>query len=74
VIDRFSEDIDLTLSKEYIGITEDIDPANAPGTKQRDKRWVQFNKLYEDKIHNVIQPLLLDVFKQELSNYFDESE
>lgn len=74
VIDRFSEDIDLTLSKEYIGITEDIDPANAPGRNQRDKRWPQFDKLYEEKIYNVIHPLLLGVFKQELSNYFDESE
>jgi len=27
MIERFSEDIDLTLSKEYIGITSENDPA-----------------------------------------------
>ncbi|OGT62796.1 MAG: hypothetical protein A3E85_03030 [Gammaproteobacteria bacterium RIFCSPHIGHO2_12_FULL_45_12] len=74
MIDRFSEDIDLTLAKEYIGITEDIDPANATGRNQRDKRSAQFNMLYEDKIYNVIHPLLLKGFKQELSDNFNESE
>jgi hypothetical protein len=74
VIDRFSEDIDLTLSKDYIGITDDIDPANATGRNQRDKRSAQFNKQYEEKIYNVIHPLLLEVFKKELSTNFGESE
>lgn len=31
-IDRFSEDIDLTLSKQYIGITAENDPATITGT------------------------------------------
>lgn len=74
MIDRFSEDIDLTLSKEYIGITDDVDPAGATGRSQRDKRSDQFNKLYEDKINNVIQPLLFKTFKQELSVNFNEDE
>lgn len=73
-IDRFSEDIDLTLSKEYIGITDDIDLANAPSRSQRAKRRLQFDRLYSDKIYNVIHPLLLATFRQELSNYFDESK
>ena|SRR5689334_10640708 len=54
MIDRFSEDIDLTLSKEYIGITSDNDPANVEGRNQRDKRSEQLTKLYEDKVRNVI--------------------
>lgn len=74
MIDRFSEDIDLTLSKEYIGITDDINPANATGRNQRDKRSAQFNTLYEEKIHNVIHPLLFKVFKQDLSTNFGKKE
>ena len=54
MFDRFSEDIDLTLSKEYIGITSDSDPANAEGRNQRDKRSWQLTKLYEDKIYKEI--------------------
>lgn len=74
MIDRFSEDIDLTLSKEYIGITAESDPAMVEGRNQRDKRSKQLTELYESKIYNVIHPLLLDEFKKNLSPYFDDSD
>ena len=74
MIDRFSEDIDLTLSKEYIGITSDNDPANVEGRNQRDKRSEQLTKLYEDKVRNVINPLLKDEFNKHLSSHFSENE
>src|SRR3990167_11310661 len=35
MIERFSEDIDLTLSKEYIGITSENDPAMVEGRNKR---------------------------------------
>lgn len=65
MIERFSEDIDLTLSKEFIGITSG---------NQRDKRSKQLTQLYEDKIYNVIHPALVEEFKKHLSPHFNETE
>lgn len=74
MIERFSEDIDLTLSKEYIGITSANDPAMVEGRNQRDKRSKQLTQLYEDKIYNVIHPVLIEEFKKHLSPYFSETD
>lgn len=74
MIERFSEDIDLTLSKEYIGITNENDPAMVNSRNQRDKRSKQLTELYESKIYNVIHPLLLNEFKKHLSLHFDDSD
>lgn len=74
MIERFSEDIDLTLSKEYIGINADNDPAMIEGRNQRDKRSKQLTELYEAKIYNVIHPLLLGEFKKHFSPHFDDSD
>lgn len=74
MIERFSEDIDLTLTKEYIGITSENDPATIEGRNQRDKRSKQLTELYESKIYNVIHPLLLGEFKKHLSPHFDDSD
>lgn len=38
VIERFSEDIDISLSKELLGYTGDNDPENAGSSKQRMRR------------------------------------
>ncbi len=74
MIERFSEDIDLTLSKEYIGITSENDPAMVEGRNQRDKRSKQLTELYETKIYNIICPLLNIEFKKHLSPYFNEAD
>lgn len=74
MIERFSEDIDLTLSKEYIGITSKNDPAMVEGRSQRDKRSKQLTELYENQIYNVIHPLLVDEFKKHLSSHFSNTD
>jgi hypothetical protein len=74
MIDRFSEDIDLTLSKKYIGITSENDPAMIEGRNQRDKRSKQLTQLYEDKIYNIVHPLLVDEFKKHLSPHFSKTD
>ncbi len=74
MIDRFSEDIDLTLSKEYIGINSDNDPANATSRSQRDNRLQQLTTQFEEKIYNEIKPMLLEYFKKHLSEYFSDTE
>ena len=59
-IDRFSEDIDLTLSKQYIDITADNDPATAMSTNQRGNRLEALTKKVKNKITNNVKPLLTE--------------
>ncbi len=74
MINRFSEDIDLTLSKQYIGITSENDPAGVTTTNQRGKRLEQLTEKVEAKIANHIRPLLIKEFSTSLSNYFKNSD
>lgn len=74
IIDRFSEDIDLTLSKSYIGITEENDPILASTTSQRGKRLNDLTDAVITKINNDVKPLLFSEFQKSLSHYFDENE
>lgn len=74
IIDRFSEDIDLTLSKNYIGITAENDPATATSTNQRSKRLEALTKKIKDKVNYEIKPLLISEFKKHLPPYFTEQE
>jgi len=74
MIDRFSEDIDLTLSKQYIGITNENDPATVTGTNQRGKRLEQLTKKVKNKIANDVKPLLLEEIKKHLSTYFNNED
>jgi hypothetical protein len=74
MIERFSEDIDLTLSKEYIGITEANDPANVATHKQRDKRLNELSNKVKNKIVNDIKPFLTEEFRNNISTYFQDSE
>lgn len=61
-IERFSEDIDLTLSKQYIGMNEGNDPATASATNQRGKRLDKLTEEVKNKISNNIKPILQEKF------------
>lgn len=74
MIDRFSEDLDLTLSKTYIGITRESDPITASTSSQRGKRLIELSTTVTTKIINDVKPMLNDDFKLNLSPYFNESE
>lgn len=69
IIKRFSEDCDLTLSKEFLGVTEDTAVLSQKGSKQRTKSLKNLINLATDKVNNFIKPLLVDNFKQSLLNY-----
>jgi len=73
-IDRFSEDIDLTLSKQYIDITADNDPATAMSTNQRGNRLEALTKKVKNKITNNVKPLLIEEFRKNITTYFDDTE
>jgi len=74
IIDRFSEDIDLTLSKQYIGITAENDPATVTGSNQRSIRLKQLTEKVKNKITNNVKPLLLEEFRKNIAAYFDDTE
>src|SRR5580692_11316390 len=71
IIDRFSEDIDLTLAKSYIGITGDNDPISASTSSQRGKRLEQLSDAVKTKITNDVKPVLTEEFRKSLSTHFD---
>jgi hypothetical protein len=73
-IDRFSEDIDLTLSKQYINITADNDPATAKSNNQRSSRLEALTKKVINKINNDVKPLLTEEFRKNIATYFDDTE
>jgi len=59
VIDRFSEDADLSVSPAVLGFTEtDLD--EAPSATQRSKRMQRLAAACEDHVREVIQPRLED--------------
>lgn len=74
IIDRFSEDIDLTLSKTYIDIAGANDPITASTSSQRGKRLTELTDAVTTKISTVVKPILIDDFKENLSPYFSDGE
>lgn len=74
IIDRFSEDIDLTLAKSYIGIAGDNDPISAATGSQRGKRLEQLTNAVKIKIANDVKPILIGEFKKNISPYFHDIE
>jgi len=74
IIERFSEDIDLTLCKKYIDINEDNDPAKGSSRKQRDKRLNELSEKVKEKISGEIRTLLTTSFNANLSEYFKVSD
>lgn len=74
IIDRFSEDCDLTIDKEYIGILEENDPRFAPSKKQQRKRLQGLSDLVEVAVNERIKPLLLKSLDAGLNSNFDSKE
>jgi len=74
IINRFSEDIDLTLAKSYIGITGDNDPISAVTSSQRSRRLEQLSDSVKIKIANDIKPILIEEFRKNISPHFNDKE
>lgn len=58
IIERFSEDIDISVSREWLGITPETNPANATAPSQRERRQKDLRKLAREKMKNFVCPLL----------------
>jgi hypothetical protein len=58
LIDRFSEDIDLTINREALGFGGDESPDQAPSRKQTNKRLKELKAACKEHIHAVVIPQL----------------
>lgn len=74
IINRFSEDCDLTLNKEFLGITEDAEGISKKSRKQREKSIKALIDAAKNKVAKHIKPVLTTKFKTELASYFNEDE
>lgn len=66
VIQRFSEDIDLSLDRAALGFAGDADPAAAPSRKQREKRLAELSTACQSVLREVFLPKLRDAFAASL--------
>ncbi len=74
IIDRFSEDIDLTLAKQYIGITSNNEPTSAATLNQRGKHLEAITNAAKNKITHEVKPLLTEEFRKNIAIYFNDAE
>ncbi len=74
IINRFSEDCNLTINKEFLGITEDTKTMAIKTRNQRDKSLNILQNTAKNKINNYLKPLLENKFKLELANYLNDDE
>lgn len=63
VIERFSEDVDLTISKEYLGLDVDLSDKSS---KQQNKYLKKLKKELSDKLRNELLPLVERRFSEAL--------
>ncbi len=74
IIERFSEDCDLTIEKDFIGITGNNDPRTAISRSQKKKRLDNLNKMVEVTVNEKIKSLLSRSFEVSLGPNFNRKE
>ena len=66
VIQRFSEDIDVSLSREWLGFVDDRDPESAPSRKRRTKLLEELAVTCAAKLRDDVLPALRQRFTDSL--------
>jgi hypothetical protein len=66
VIDRFSEDVDLSFNRSDLGFGGDADPARATSTKKRNRQLEQLSAACTVMIRDELLPRLNDAFAKTL--------
>jgi hypothetical protein len=66
VIQRFSEDIDISLSREWLGFTAERDPEAANSRKQRSRLLEELSFSCGSKLHDEVAPSLRQKFAMAL--------
>lgn len=59
IIERFSEDIDIVVDKDLLGISRDESPATAQNNSQRDRRLKRLKEAYEKWVPEALMPALV---------------
>ena len=73
VIERFSEDIDLSVSRNDLGFVGESDPATAKTGKQRQRRLDSLTEACRQFIHHSLLRQLHDAFSNSLGNIAREA-
>ena len=73
VIERFSEDIDLSVNRNDLGFGGDSDPATAKTGKQRQRRLDSLTEACRQFIHHSLLRQLHDAFSHSLGNVAGEA-
>ncbi len=58
IINRFSEDVDLSLDPDWLGFGGENRPDAAPSRSQFNKRWTQLNEACATAVQDVVWPTL----------------
>ena len=58
LINRFSEDIDLTIDRAFLGFGSDRNPEAAPSTKQRNNRLKELKAACQEYVGQILLPIL----------------
>ena len=66
IIDRFSEDIDVSIARDYLGFGGDQSPEAASGGKERSRRLDRLMDAARAKIADDLRPALLRSFESKL--------
>ncbi|MEX2382009.1 MAG: nucleotidyl transferase AbiEii/AbiGii toxin family protein [Opitutales bacterium] len=72
LIDRFSEDIDVSFHREFLGFGNEQDPESATG-KKRNRRLDQLRSACEERVHDTLLPSLTKRLFQLLAGESDWS-
>lgn len=65
-IERFSEDIDISISRSSLGFGGDQDPENAPSNKKRKTKLEELSNACAERIKNEVLPCLQERAQREL--------
>ncbi len=68
-IERFSEDIDVSIDRDYLGFGGEDDPENVQGTRKRKRQIDALEEACIEKIQNHLLPMLHNSFTQVLGNH-----
>ncbi|MCD4776146.1 MAG: nucleotidyl transferase AbiEii/AbiGii toxin family protein [Candidatus Aegiribacteria sp.] len=71
LINRFSEDIDIVIDRNFLGFGGEKSPENASSRKQTSKRLKELREASQTKIHNSLAPILKTRIRASLP-YSDE--
>ena len=62
LIDRFSEDIDIVINRDFLGFVGDKSPENEPAKNRRNKLIKKLKKTCQFRIHTELKPALEQCF------------